>query len=361
MIRLTSAFFSDLLLCVIAYDVICFNYMSRNCSGQSIPLFHIGDVPIFHNTALSPMDGFCDHPFRMLIRALGSAMTISEFINGIDIERGHRFLKNRIAFNDAERPFGYQLLDNDVDRLVNGALFLESFKPDFFDLNFGCPSKQVTHRGAGSALLLEPKLIEHMIKEMVKRTCVPVTAKIRLGWDDSTLNYLEISKILEDNGCSMISVHARTKTQAYKGSADWSAITDIKKHVKIPVLGNGDVRSVSDIQKMLSVTGCDGVLIGRRAVQNPWIFKGIEFSDVPITEVCDFYSTLFTNIIGFYENPVAPKIFRKYIVGLLSNYPTVSRSERIELLRSNCVEKVFQLLDKIIQQQHACIVAERRT
>ncbi len=324
-----------------------------------LPLFHIGDVPILHNTALSPMDGFSDHPFRMLIRALGSALTISEFINAIDIERGHPFLKNRIAFNDAERPFGYQILDNDVERLVKGARFLESFKPDFFDLNFGCPSKQVTHRGAGSALLLEPKLIENIVQEMVKHTHVPVTAKIRLGWDESTINYLEICKILEDNGCSMISVHARTKTQAYKGSADWSAIYHIKRNVRIPVLGNGDVRTVSDIQKMLSMTGCDGVLIGRAAVQNPWIFKGLEFSDVPITEVCDFYSDLFKNIISFYESSVAPKIFRKYIVGLLANYPLVPRVERIELLRTNCVEKVFRLLDKIIQQQHASLSAKR--
>ena len=219
------------------------------------------------------MDGYTDLPFRLICKQQGSAASISEFINGIDIKQGHPHLPTKLQFSDEERPFAYQVFDDDPNRLLHAALELRKINPDFIDVNMGCSAKNVSNRGAGAGLLKDPQKIALIISSLVKNLDIPITAKIRLGWDDSTRNYLEVAKIIEDNGASAISVHARTRKQEYSGTADWQAIADVKQLVKIPVIGNGDIKIQADVARMMEQTGCDAVMIGRAAIGNPWIFR----------------------------------------------------------------------------------------
>jgi len=174
---------------------------------------NIGFLNLKNNLFLAPMDGYTDHPFRMIAKKLGAGVVTSEFINGLDIVNHHPFLEKKIFFSEFERPFGYQIFDDSPERILFAAQFLQEKKPDFIDINFGCSAKSVTNRGAGAGLLLEPAKVAKIISLLVKNISVPITAKIRLGWDEQKLNYLEISRIIEEEGASIISVHGRTKNR----------------------------------------------------------------------------------------------------------------------------------------------------
>ncbi len=237
------------------------------------PTFNIGKVPVYGQVILAPMDGYTDLPFRLLCCQQGSAASISEFINGIDVKNGHPHLQTKLEFLDSERPFAYQLFDDDPDRLLLAAMELRKRNPNFIDINMGCSARNVSNRGAGAGLLKDPQKIARIIDSLVKNLDIPITAKIRLGWDEDTKNYLEVAKIIQDNGASALTVHGRTRKQEYTGTADWNAISEVKQLLSIPVIGNGDVKSHADISRLLSATGCDAAMIGRAAIGNPWIFK----------------------------------------------------------------------------------------
>jgi len=245
------------------------------------PTFSIGEIPIFGKCILAPMDGYSDTAFRQICRRFGSALSYSEFINAIDVVQHNPYLEKRTQFIDYERPMGFQIFDNDPERLKNAALILREKNPDFFDINLGCSIKRVVNRGAGAALLREPEKIGKMFNLLSKSLDIPITGKIRLGWEKDQKNYLEIAKIIEDNGGKMLAVHGRTKDQAFKGEADWEAIAQIKSSLSIPVLGNGDIKNIEDINQRINFSNCDAVLIGRAAIGNPWIFSKIEKSTIP--------------------------------------------------------------------------------
>ncbi len=238
--------------------------------------FSIGPIQFAGNLLLAPMDGYTSQPYRVLCRRLGSVGSYSEFIGAIEITQNYPRLDEKVEFDDEERPFGFQIFDNDPLRILRAAEILRLENPDYIDLNLGCSAKHVSGRGAGAGLLKEPEKIYLILKMLVDHLDIPVTAKIRLGWDDQTLNYLEICRIIEDAGCSAIAVHARTRAQGFKGDANWEAIAEIKKSVSIPVIGNGDIRTPQDIGSMFSQTGCDAAMIGRAALSNPWIFSGLD-------------------------------------------------------------------------------------
>jgi tRNA-dihydrouridine synthase B len=308
--------------------------------------FKIGNVLIPGNVLLAPMDGFTDHPFRLFIRELGSSASISEFINGIDVVRGNPHLPQRISFDKKERPFGYQILDDDPKRILKTAHFLEQKKPDFIDLNIGCPSKPIIHRGAGSALLKEPEKIGQIFTLLKSEIALPLTAKIRIGWDQSSKNYLEVSHILEENGAQAIFVHARTRKQGYSGQADWDIIAEVKQHVQIPVIGNGDIRLVADIQKMRDHTHCDAVMIGRASVSNPWIFCGLDREEVSRDQVLSSLSRLVDLLQDFYGVGLGLKLLRKFLVHILSPLE-LSRNQRISLFECGQKEMLFAKLEEL--------------
>jgi len=282
------------------------------------PSFFVKDIPIFGDLVLAPMDGLSDIPFRSLIRSLGSAMSYTEFINAQDVINQHPGLDRRLSFYPFERPVVFQIYDSDPQCLIAAAQILCRHDPDIFDVNFGCSARSVTHRGAGAALLRNPQKIALIISSLVKQVDRPVTAKIRLGWDESNLNYLEVAKAIEESGASLIAVHARTKVQGYSGRANWQAIAEIKQAVGIPVLANGDVRSVSDIEQIKSITACDGIMIGRAALENPWIFSRLDRNLVPIQTVYEFMKHHLAANLEYYGQERGVILFRKYAKRILA-------------------------------------------
>jgi nifR3 family TIM-barrel protein len=308
--------------------------------------FKIGNVLIPGNVLLAPMDGFTDQPFRMFIRELGSSASISEFINGMDVVRGNPHLPQRISFDEKERPFGYQILDDDPKRILKTAQMLEQKKPDFIDLNIGCPSKPIIHRGAGSALLKDPDKIGQIFTLLKSEINLPLTAKIRIGWDQTNRNYLDVSRILEENGAQAIFVHARTRKQGYSGEADWDVLAEVKQHVQIPVIGNGDIRLVADIQKMLDHTYCDATMIGRASVSNPWIFAGSDRGEVSREQVFSSLSRLVDLLQDFHGVELGLKLLRKFLVHILAPLK-LSRDQRISLFESGQKELLFAKLEEL--------------
>jgi nifR3 family TIM-barrel protein len=284
------------------------------------PAFQIGSIPIFGDLILAPMDGYTDHPFRFICRKWGSACIYSEFINGLDLEGKHPpHLEERMYFHEAERPFGYQILDDSPERIINTAHILRKRNPDFFDVNLGCCSRTVCSRGAGASLLREPEKVSQIISQLVREMDVPITAKIRLGWDDTHRNYMEISRRIEDAGASALAVHGRTKVQMYKSTADWDAIAEVKQAMHIPVIGNGDVKTADQFEPFLKHTGCDAVMIGRGAVGNPWIFARKKRSDCTRREIYDTLRDHLTASMAYFGENHGLIIFRKQAINYMGN------------------------------------------
>ncbi len=309
--------------------------------------FKIRDVEFPGRLLLAPMDGFTDSPFRIVCKEQGSALCTSEFINGIDVTFGHPHLKYKTYFSSIERPFSYQLFDDDPQRLLNSALSLVRFEPDIIDVNMGCSARNVSNRGAGAGLLKRPDKVRRIASDLVTSLGVPVTAKIRLGWDDKSRNYLEIVKILQDCGVSAISVHARTRNQQYFGLADWDAIAEIKSAISIPIIGNGDARSIADALKMVEHTNCDAVMIGRAALGNPWVFSGLIKNDLSGVDLFRVIMRHLDLMIDLYSPRIGTVLFRKhmarYLTGLL---PTAEIRQQLfsidepEILK----DEIYQIL-----------------
>jgi tRNA-dihydrouridine synthase B len=289
-------------------------------ADQKPPDFWIGSIPIYGKLVLSPMDGVTDLPFRVLSRRLGSAMSYTEFINAIDVLNEHPFLPDKLTYLEEERPVVFQIFDDDPDRMVKAARILEALHPDIIDVNMGCPAKTVSSRGAGSGLLKEPQKIAEIMHKLTTNLMVPITAKIRLGWDEDHRNFLEVARIIEEEGGRLIAVHGRTRTQGYGGRADWDAIAEIKQKARIPVLGNGDVCTTADVERILVHTGCDGVMIGRAAIENPWIFSGKNRNEIDTKAVYETMLTHFQANLDFHGKR-GLMLFRKFAKRYLKPYP----------------------------------------
>ncbi len=296
---------------------------------------------------LSPMDGISDAPFRALARSLGSALSYTEFINAIDILNGYPYLEEHLYFEEGERPVVYQIFDDEPDRLVAAAHRLSERQPDIIDVNMGCSARCVTGRGAGAGLLRTPGKIARIFATLTRELAVPITGKIRLGWDADSRNYLEIARIIEDNGGALIAVHARTKEQGYTGEVDWDAIAEIKRAVSIPVLGNGDVKTVADIERIKAQTGCDGVMIGRAAIGNPWIFSRMDREEVPPAMVRETMRHHLDANIEFYGVERGLTLFRKHLKRYLAPYD-VPRHLLGAMLTATEPGVVWSFLDEVL-------------
>ena len=311
------------------------------------PTFTVGGIPVRGDLILSPMDGYSDLPFRSLARWLGSAMSYTEFINAIDVNAKHPNLEERLAYLEEERPVVYQIFDDDPDRLVRAALKLRARNPDIIDINMGCSARTVAGRCAGAGLLRTPEKIARIFSTLTKVLDIPITGKIRLGWDGSSRNYLEIAKIIEDNGGQLIAVHGRTKAQSYGGVADWDAIAEVKAAVKtIPVIGNGDVKTVADIERMKRHTGCDGVMIARAAIQNPWIFSRTDRDQVTPEQLRAVINRHLRLMLDFYGPTRGLILFRKYAARYMMPFG-LAVEQRKRLLTAPGVDEFLGLLNEI--------------
>lgn len=283
--------------------------------------FFIGNIPIPGRLLLAPMDGYSDLPMRLIAREYGSCVSISEFINTIDIKQGHPHLISQITFSETERPFAYQIFDDNPERMLEGALKLRERNPDYIDINMGCSARNVASRGAGAGLLKDPLKIGKIVESLVKHLDIPITAKIRLGWDITTLNYLETSRIIQESGASAIAVHARHRKQEFSGTAKWDAIGEIKAQLRIPVIGNGDVKSLADAERMMAQTGCDAVMIGRAALGNPWIFSGSQREEQSKAELLRVIEIHLHQNVEHYGS-IGIVLFRKHLTHYLRGYLT---------------------------------------
>lgn len=309
--------------------------------------FRIANIPIHGDVILAPMDGITDYPFRTIAHRFGSAMSFTEFVNASDVVKGLPGFKQRVVFSESERPIAFQIFDDNPDRILQAALILRAYQPDIIDINMGCPAKTVSGRGAGAGLMCTPQKIKAIFALLTHALDIPITGKIRLGWDASTRNYLEVARIIEDNGGALISVHARTRDQGYGGVPDWEAIAAIKQAVSIPVIGNGDVRTVADIERIKDQTGCDGVMIGRAAMENPWIFSRRERESIPPNEVLGVVTEHLTLMEDFYGSEQAVILFRKFIKCYLKAYP-ISRHDLGAILTTTSKVNLLALAEKVI-------------
>jgi tRNA-dihydrouridine synthase B len=280
--------------------------------------FKIGEIEIMGDVILAPMDGITDKPFRNIAKEYGSAISYAEFINAQEVLSNIKLVQKKVVFDELERPVAFQVYDDDPVRILDASLRLMQYKPDILDVNLGCSVKAVANRGAGAGLLRQPEAIRRTFELLIKNLSIPVTAKIRLGWDEDNLNYLEIARIIEGSGGKAIAVHGRTRMQTYTHPARWKAIREVKEAVKIPVIGNGDIKSVADIDRMIAETGCDAVMIGRAAVGDPWILKRKDKSTVSRSEVVEVTLRHLNLSIEFYGSLNGIRKFRKFLKCYLS-------------------------------------------
>lgn len=240
-------------------------------------MWKIGNIEIKNRVVLAPMAGISNTSYRKIIKEMGCGLIFAEMVSDKAIMFGNDKTISLLKMDESERPLVQQIFGSDVESFVVAAKRVEDMMhPDIIDINMGCPVPKIALRSqAGSALLKNPEKIGEIVRAVVEAVNVPVTVKIRSGWDSEHINCVEVAKIIEENGASAITLHARTRSQGYSGSADWNLIKLVKNSVKIPVIGNGDVTTPELAKKMLDETGCDAVMIGRGALGNPWLIKNI--------------------------------------------------------------------------------------
>jgi len=255
------------------------------------------------------MAGVTDYAFRVIAKEFGAGVVYSEFVSAHGIIRKNEKTLNMIKFSEFERPIGIQIFGDTPEVMENAArLVYEKFKPDLIDINYGCPVPKVTKKGAGSAALKDLCLMEDITEAVVKAVDIPVTVKMRAGWNSENIVSTKAGINLEKIGIKAITLHPRTTVQMYKGHANWDLIKELKDSVNIPVIGNGDIKSIDDINKMFTQTNCDGIMIGRAALGNPWFFTQIkkyinneDFNEISLEErlqICQKHLELLVQIHG---------------------------------------------------------------
>jgi nifR3 family TIM-barrel protein len=313
--------------------------------SDASPVFKIQDIPVYGDLILSPMAGFSDKPYRLICREYGSAMSYTEFVSADGILHGNDRTLEMLRFDPSEHPtVVFQIFGHDETILEEAVRRIEQLGPDIIDLNMGCSVRKVSTKGSGAALLKDPAKIGRIFARLSKAVSVPVTGKIRLGWDSESLNYLEVAKIMEDNGAALVAVHGRTKGQGYSGSANWDAIAEVKQAVSIPVIGNGDVRTVADIDRIKQHTGCDAVMIARAAIGNPWIFQRKDIEQITLAEKSALIQRHLALMLDFYGEDRGLVLFRKHIVKYIRGMAHSSKV-RAKLVTCTRPEEFIELMN----------------
>jgi tRNA-dihydrouridine synthase B len=316
----------------------------------------IGSVDIDKPLCLAPMEDVTELPFRLICKRLGADIVYTEFTSSEGIIRDIPRIMEKIQIAEEERPVAIQIFGGRPEAMSGAAEAIEKLKPDFIDINCGCWVKNHVARNEGAGLLRDLPLFEQIVKATVKGTKLPVTVKTRLGWDDQSIVILDVAKMVEAAGAKALTLHCRTRSQAHSGFADWSWLEKIKKAVHIPVIGNGDITSPEDVQAMLE-TGCDGVMIGRGAIANPWIFKqtkhflqtGEHMPDAGIEEKIQTCIEHLKLNVQYKGEKYGVMTFRKHYVGYLKGLPNIT-PVRSELMQYTTLEPVIERLQKYLSE-----------
>ena len=316
----------------------------------------IGSIDINKPLCLAPMEDVTELPFRLICKRLGADIVYTEFTSSEGIIRDIPRIMEKIQISEEERPVAIQIFGGRPEAMAGAAEAIEKLKPDFIDINCGCWVKNHVARNEGAGLLRDLTLFEQVVKATVRGTQLPVTVKTRLGWDEQSIVILEVAKMVEAAGAQALTLHCRTRSQAHSGFANWSWLEKIKKVIRIPVIGNGDITCPEDVQAMLE-TGCDGVMIGRGAIGNPWIFKqtrhyletGKHLPEPSIEEkiqVCIEHLKLNVQYKG---EKYGVLTFRKHYVGYLKGLPNIAQV-RSELMQFTMLEQVIERLEKYLNE-----------
>ena len=310
----------------------------------------IGNVKIDNQIVLAPMAGICDSSFRRIVKSMGCGLIETAIMHL------NRKTREMLEMTDYERPIAQQIFGSDSESFKNASAYIfENMKPDILDINMGCPvTKVAVKSGAGSALLKNPEKVSEIIKTVVDTVPIPVTVKIRSGWNEN--NALEISKIVEESGASAITVHPRTRHQRYDVPADWSLIRQIKEEISIPVIGNGDIRTCYDAKAMIDFTNCDAVMIGRGVLGNPWIIKqsidyidyGIKPERISSKEKLDMFKKHANMIIENYEDKVLMHKLKTNAAYYMKNLHG-SQEIKKKIFQTTTKEELFELFENYVK------------
>lgn len=245
------------------------------CKNKNMDNLNIGGVPLKSHAVLAPMAGVSDRAYRELCVRFGAAYCVSEMVSSKALSFNSKKSEELMEISDLERPCGIQIFGDDPKCMADAAKHALENKPDIIDINMGCPAPKISSNGSGSALMKNPRLCGEIVKAVTAVTDIPVTVKIRKGWDDDSVNAVEVAKICESAGAAAITVHGRTRQQYYKPPVDYDIIRAVRESVSVPVIANGDIDSAEKAKEVMDITGCDLVMIGRATLGNPWIFSQI--------------------------------------------------------------------------------------
>lgn len=318
----------------------------------------IGNVKIKNQIVLAPMAGICDSAYRRIAKSMDCGLLSTEMVSDKAIMYHNHRTQEMLYMTEYERPISQQIFGAESESFKIAVEYIcENMKPDIIDINMGCPVPKVAVRSkAGSALLKHPNKIKDIVESVVEVSTVPVTAKIRIGWDSSYINGVEIAKIIEDAGASAVTVHPRTREQRYDVDADWSYIKQIKDELSIPVIGNGDIRTCYDAKRMLDETGCDAVMIGRGLLGNPWLIKqsieyidyGIEPEKVTIDEKIEMIKRHVNLLCETIPEEVAMHKMRTHTAYYLKG-GWKSSEIKPKIFKMNTRQELFDLLDEYVE------------
>lgn len=323
-------------------------------------MFYIGNVCVKNRVGLAPMAGISNASYIKLVSEMGLGFAITELISSEAIFRGNeKTIEMLNGINDLDVPVGVQIFGGNPNSMAKAAKYIcDNYKVSFIDINMGCPVPKVALRSqAGSSLMKNPERAYDIVKSVVDSVNVPVTVKIRSGWDSNSINAVEIAKVVEKAGASMITVHPRTRAQGYSGQADWNIIKSVKESVSIPVIGNGDIKSYLDAKRMLDETLCDGIMIGRAAIGNPWIIKecvdylenGNLPSEISLSDRIDMIKKHIKYLLLIKPSKVVVLEMRMHISKYLKG---IKGSNYVNSLinKADSVDEIYSILDEFLKE-----------
>ncbi|MCX7876731.1 MAG: tRNA dihydrouridine synthase DusB [Melioribacteraceae bacterium] len=320
-------------------------------------MFKVGKIELEKPLLLAPMEDVTDLAFRKICKEFGADVVYTEFVNSDGLIRSNKKTEKKLEITDFERPVGIQIYGGNLEPMIEAAKIVEQKNPDIIDINAGCWVKKIAGRGAGAGLLKDPCYMQTMVESIVKAVSVPVTVKTRLGWDEKSINILEVAKRIEDAGAAALTLHCRTKVQGHSGQADWSWINKVKEVVGIPVALNGSVFEAEDVIRAFNETNADAVMIARGAIEHPWIFREAKllmenknYHPVSPEERIETIIRHLKYSLEIKDERGAIITFRKYYAGYLKGLPG-SKDVRIKLYQQseyNPIEEIlFDYLDKL--------------